>query len=89
MKLSELNKIINKSDLHRDIIRFFHENPASIDTLRGISTWVRGDHAEVRDVLEDLVSSGILISHKASSTTGYSYTRDIKITSLIKKKFKS
>lgn len=85
----EINDIINKSDLHREIIRFFHENPSSIDTLRGISTWVRGNHVNVKAVLDELVSLGILNAHKASSTTGYSYTRDAKITSRIKKIFKT
>ena len=43
-----------KSQIHRKIIAFFHENQASIDTPRGISTWIREDRATVKKALEDL-----------------------------------
>ena len=81
----DLEKLINKSDLHREIISFFNENPSSIDTPRGISTWVRGDYLKVKDILNELADAGILIAHKASSTTGYSYTIDPKVIAKIKK----
>ena len=80
-----MDEIIIKSELHKKIITFFHENPSSIDTPRGIATWVRGDYAKVKQVLSDLVKSGILIDHKVSSTTGYSYTRNPRAISQIRK----
>lgn len=72
-----------KSDIHRKIIAFFHENQASIDTPRGISTWIREDRSKVKQALEDLVGLKILVAHRATSTTGYSYTRSKALISKI------
>jgi hypothetical protein len=74
-----------KSELHRKIVAFFHENQASIDTPRGISTWIREDKAAVKAALEDLVKLDILCAHRTTSTTGYSYTHDTKLISRIGK----
>jgi predicted transcriptional regulator len=71
------------SPLHLKIIGFFHENQASIDTPRGIATWIEEDRAKVKKALEDLVSSGILVAHRSTSTTGYSYTIDPKLIARI------
>lgn len=78
-----------KKPLHMAIIRFFHENQASIDTPRGIATWIGEDRSKVHTVLEDLVRQKILTAHRAASTTGYSYTRDMKLISKFKKLLKS
>jgi predicted transcriptional regulator len=72
-----------KSRIHRKIIAFFHENQASLDTPRGVATWVREDRSSVKKALEDLVDLGILIANRATSTTGYSYTRDSKLIARI------
>jgi len=77
-----------QSDLHLKIIKFFHENQASIDTPRGVSTWVREDRAKVKNSLEELVKMKILVAHRSTSTTGYSYTRNAKIISKIEKLLK-
>ena len=77
-----------QSDLHLKIMKFFHENQASIDTPRGVSTWVREDRAKVKKALEELVSMKILVAHRSTSTTGYSYTRNAKIISKIEKLLK-
>jgi len=76
------------SELHLKIIKFFHENQASIDTPRGVSTWVHEERLKVGKALEDLVKLKILTAHRATSTTGYSYTRDSKIISKIEKLLK-
>ena len=77
-----------RSDLHLKIMKFFHENQASIDTPRGVSTWVREDRAMVMKALEELVGMKILVAHRSTSTTGYSYTRNAKIISKIEKLLK-
>lgn len=74
-----------KSALHIKIIRFFHENQASIDTPRGVATWVGEDRAKVKAALEDLVKHKILIAHRSASMTGYGYTRDTGIISKMEK----
>jgi len=83
-----LNEVF-ESKVHRKAIAFFHENQASLDTPRGVATWIREERGKVKKALEDLVALGILTAHRATSTTGYSYTRDpkliSKITRLLKK----
>jgi predicted transcriptional regulator len=73
------------SEIHLKIIRFFHENQASIDTPRGVATWIREDRSKVQKALEDLVGLNILIAHRAPSTTGYSYTQANTVLSKIEK----
>ena len=77
------------SPLHIKIIRFFHENQASVDTPRGVATWVGEDRAKVKSALEDLVKKKILIADRATSTTGYGYTRDTALISKIEKMLSS
>jgi hypothetical protein len=84
----DIPKLLKKSDIHSEIVRFFHENPACIESPRGISVWVRADVSKVKPVLEELTRSGVLVAHKVSSTTGYSYTRNDKIISMVRVIFK-
>ena len=83
----DLKKIF-KSEIHLKIVRFFHENQASLDTPRGVATWIGEERPKVKTALEDLVAADILTAHRATSTTGYSYTRDAKIISKIGKLLK-
>ena len=83
----ELERLL-KSENYRKILKFFHENPSSIDTGRGVATWTNQDIKKVREALKKLASVGLLVAHKASSTTGYSYTRDKKLISMVGKVFK-
>jgi hypothetical protein len=73
----EFEKIL-KVKIYRKIIKFFHENQTSIDTARGVATWTNEDIKQVRVALKKLADQGLLIAHKASSTTAYSYTRNEK-----------
>lgn len=77
-----INKALN-SKIHRKIIVFFHENQASIDTPRGVSTWINEERGKVKSALEDLVKLKVLVAVRASSTTGYSYTRNKKLIARI------
>jgi len=74
---------IFRSDIHCKIVAFFHENQASIDTPRGVATWVGEERSKVKLALEDLVKARILVAHRATSTTGYSYTSDSKLIARI------
>lgn len=78
----DFSKIL-KNSVYRKIMRFFHENPASIDTGRGVATWTNQDIKTVRASLKKLASLGLLVAHKVSSTTGYSYTRDKNVVKKI------
>ena len=61
-----------KSRIHRKIMRFFAENQGSIDTPRGVSTWIGEGMGRVGVALEDLVRTGFLKAHRTPSTIGYS-----------------
>ena len=80
---------IFRSEIHVKIITFFHENQASIDTPRGVATWIGEDRAKVKATLEDLVKAKILVAHRTTSTTGYSYTSEDKLISKIEKLLKN
>ena len=84
----DIDKIF-RSDIHVKIISFFHENQASIDTPRGVATWIGADRAKAKAALEDLVKAKILVAHRTSSTTGYSYTSDGRLISKIGKLLKN
>ncbi len=74
-----------KSDIHKKIIIFFHQNPSSIDTPRGVATWINYDRTKVSSALKELAKNKILNIHKAATATGYSYTSDKKIIEQVKK----
>lgn len=76
------------SAIHLKVIRFFHENQAALDTPRGVATWISEERSKVKKALENLVSLKILVAHRSTSTTGYSYTRDSKIIAAIAKRLK-
>ena len=78
-------KNLFSSPLHLKILKFFHENQSSIDTPRGVATWIGEDRAKVKSALEDLVKNKILTADRAASTTGYGYTRDTALISKIEK----
>ena len=83
----DIDKIF-QSNIHLKIVTFFHENQASIDTPRGVAAWIGEERSKVKVPLEDLVKAKILVAHRASSTTGYSYTSDEKLISKIEKLLK-
>jgi DNA-binding transcriptional regulator YhcF (GntR family) len=76
--MKNISKIL-RAPVKRKIIGFFCENPQSVDSVRGISTWINVKPEVVKKMLEELVMEGILIAHRGSSTTGYAYTQDKKI----------
>ena len=83
----DINKIL-KNRIYRAIIEFFNENQSSIDTARGVATWIKEERPAVKKALEELAEYGILVSHRAASTTGYSYTRNGKLAREIGAKLK-
>ena len=74
----ELDKAL-KVPIYFKIISFFHENPTSIDTPRGMSAWTGENRQDVKEALSKLAELRIITAHKVSSTTAYSFTRDPKL----------
>lgn len=78
----EIKKIL-KDKLSREILTFFYQHQASIDTVSGISAWVSSDRKKVEAVLDKFVQLGILEEDSTSSTKGYCYTRKEKVMKII------
>lgn len=83
----DLSKILQSPIKYR-IVSFFHRHPSTVDTARGIATWVNQDVKDVEKTLEKLVSLNILIAHRTNYATAYAYTQDRDIISKIEKLLK-
>ena len=73
-----LKKLLN-SELHVKIVIFFKENPTSMDSPRGIATWLGCKREETKKALDELTEAGVLNSISTASTSGYSFTQDKKL----------
>jgi 23S rRNA G2445 N2-methylase RlmL len=81
-----------QSKINLKIIKFFLENPSSIDTPRGIATWINENINKTEKALKELVKAKILVPHGDDTTAAYGYTTNIRISSRIKialERFKS
>ena len=78
----EVGKIF-ESPISTRIVRFFRENPSSVDTAKGIATWTGLELGLVKKELESLVKAKVLIAHRTSSTVGYALTNDNGLISKI------
>lgn len=71
--------------INRKVIRFFLENPSSIDTPRGIATWINEKRGETEAALRELAKAGVLITHGAGSASAYGYTNDRRLAAKVRK----
>ncbi len=78
-----------KDRLCRDILLFFSENQASVDSAGGISAWVGDTRENVSAALEKLVEAGVLNKDSEGGTKGYCYTRDEKTMQIVEELLKS
>ena len=69
---------ILKSGIYQSILGFFLENEGSVDTPRGIATWIGEGLIKVRVALEELAEMNCLKAHRTSSTIGYSCMLSVK-----------
>ncbi|MBL7072144.1 MAG: hypothetical protein ISS26_08285 [Candidatus Omnitrophica bacterium] len=70
--------------INRKIIRFFLENPSSIDNSRGIATWINENVSDTDKALKKLAIAKILVSHGSDATSAYGYTADPRIASNVR-----
>lgn len=82
-----INNLIN-SLIKIKICLFFHKNSSAIDTARNIALWINQDLEKVKTSLEELANDKVLLVHRTSSTTAYSYTQNKTIISQVKKLLK-
>ena len=81
---NKLQKIM-QDQLAKEILTFFFQNQSSVDSVSGISTWVRNEREVVEIALEELVKLGVVEEDSTGSAKGYSYTRDTKTMEIVKK----
>lgn len=68
-----------------DLVRFFHENPNTIDTAENIARYIGRNAAEVKQELEGLVESGVMSVRFARKIPNYSLTGDEAMRELIER----
>jgi len=81
---NKLQKIM-QDQLAKEILTFFYQNQSSVDSVSGISTWVRNERKVVELALGELVKLGVVEEDSTGAAKGYSYTRDAKIMKIVKK----
>jgi len=72
-----------ETEAHIKVIRFFLDNPNSVDTPRGVSAWTNLSLNDSRNILEELSKRGILKAYRTSSTVGYSLTENKKVLKML------
>jgi hypothetical protein len=66
-----------------DLVRFFHENPHTADTVENIAKYAGRNVSAVEPELEDLVENGIMAKSTMSDTTIFMLGTDEEMRSLI------
>ena len=73
------------TQLQKQILRFFHEQPHAVESARGISTWIGAEPKQVEEAVGDLLARKWLDSDETSAARGYSLTRDDKLLTQIQR----
>lgn len=68
-----------------DLVRFFHENPHTADTVENIAKYAGRNVTAVEPELKELVDSGIMKKSLLGETTIYSLDTDEQMQSLVDK----
>jgi hypothetical protein len=66
-----------------DMVRFFHENPNTADTVDSIALYAGRNVAVVEPELRELVESGVLTSRWLNQMTIYSLSTDQSVRRLV------
>jgi hypothetical protein len=82
-KLLEFVRTKVNSFIKWDLIRFFHDNPNTVDTAGNIAKCFGRSAVTVEPELEELVTSGVMEKHFASDMSIYSLAQDEEIHKLI------
>ena len=68
-----------------DLVRFFHENPHTADTVDNIARYAGRNVDAVEPELEELVQSGIMQKTELGDTSIYTLVTDTEMRSLVDK----
>lgn len=74
-----------KSQLHYKILKFFKENPSSLETVEGIASWVGENEIKIKSAVDEIFKQGFLVKHGSSDITGYGLTNDEKLINKLNK----
>jgi len=72
-----------------DLLRFFHENPHTLDTVSNIARYAGRGEAEVQAELDALVREGLMERHLMNDTPVYGLTSDEEMRRLLDKFFRA
>ena len=72
------------SPIQRKTLKFFHENPQAVETVRGIAVWLGEEAVAAEAALEVLVKHKWLAVHESSAVKGYALTHDERVLTRIK-----
>jgi len=68
-----------------DLVRFFYENPHTVDTAENIAKYAGRHLSAVAPELEDLTNSGIMERKEVGDQVVYSLTQDRAIRDLVER----
>ena len=68
-----------------DLVRFFHENPNTTDSVENIAKYAGRNTATVQSELEGLVESGVMEMQLVEGLPVYSLASDVVIRELIER----
>ncbi len=68
-----------------DLVRFFHENPHTADTVENIARYAGRSSEAVRTELRELAEDGVLEETQLGSMTIYSLTSDPQVRELLRR----
>ena len=67
-----------------DLIKFFHHNPNTTDTMENIAKYTGRDEQEIHKELENLTQSGLMLKTMIGKTPVYTITSNTQLRESIK-----
>ncbi|MDP8253075.1 MAG: hypothetical protein P9X27_01590 [Candidatus Kaelpia aquatica] len=77
-------KTINRDSVLKKVLKFYYNNPGSIDTAESIAKWIGEEESLIAKQLEYLMEKNILNKDKSYAMVVYSYTQDKHIIAAVK-----
>lgn len=79
----DYKKILSK-EINSKIIKFFKNNPNSVETVDGIKGWLEVENRiTIQRALEKLSELGVLAKHESTGVNGYGLTQSEEVNEKI------